>query len=108
MRYSPVKPYVMMSRDNPKDPKSKMHPHVIVGRTKVGFVSVCVTHSPTVKGLGTVSVPDNIQRSYVVDRAYERQASDYEMPNYPSNYGVSASDEAVFRYIAAKTRKPLK
>ena len=35
MKFVPVRPYVMMGKDNVKDSRSKKHPHAIVGKTKV-------------------------------------------------------------------------
>ena len=107
MRYRPVKPYVMMSWDS-GNPKSKMHPHVIVGKTGKGLVSVQVTHSPVVVGQSTKMVPDNIQTSYVVGKAYERPKSAYSSPFYPDDYHVSSRDRVLFENIVRKTKVPLK
>lgn len=108
MRYRPVKPYVMMSRDNPRDPKSKMHPHVIVGKTGKGLVSVQVTHSPVVPNGKTIRLPHDISKGYAVGTAYERKESDYRNPRYPSDYGVSSADRLLFENIVRKTKVPLK
>ena len=108
MRYSPVRPYVMVSRDDPRDPASRFHLHVVVGRKDGKLVSVQLTHSPFVPGLRTKAVPDNVERSYCVDTAYVRNPKDYLAPYYPSNYFISSRDRIAFENVAKRTRKPLR
>lgn len=108
MKFVPVRPYVMMSKDNPSDPRSRLHPHVIVGKTKDGLVSVQVTHSPSVDGKKTVKVPDNIRKTYAISKAYVRKASDYVEPYHAESYSISGRDAFVFGKMARKTKVPLK
>lgn len=107
MRYVPVKPYVTISRDNPLDTRSKSHLHVVVGRRDGKLVSVQLTHSPFVPGLRTKEVPDNVERSYAIDRCYLRDPSMHRPPAHPDSFEISSRDRIAFENVAKRTKKPL-
>ena len=98
----------MMSRKKPNDKRAKLHPHIVIGKTANGLVSIGVTHSVVVKGLNTVKPPQAIDKAYMVDTAYERKDTDYMVPFHPDDYEISNQDRFVLHDVAKKTKVPLK
>lgn len=104
MRFKPVHPFVMFSKDSKKK-NSKMHPHIIVGVKDDKYVSMGVTHAKKVRGQKTVSLPDNIEKSYLITTPYVRERSKYKPVQYKDNYHVSSRDHLIAEKHARKTKK---
>ena len=93
-------PFVMFSRDFPKNPHSGSHPHIVLGKLADGrYVSVSVTHSENVRGKRVSLLPSNIERTYFVsDKPYVRDPHLYLKPKQILNpYFVSDDDKKLLQ-----------
>lgn len=108
MKFEKIRPVVKLSLDDVRNPASKSHLHVVVGRKDGKLVSVQLTHSPKVPGRKTKKVPDNVEKSYAVSRAYVRDPSMYWDLRHPDSFEVSSRDRILLENVAKKTRRPLR
>lgn len=103
------KPFVRFTNDYLSDSKSKLHPHIVVAKIGKKYVSVGVTHSPIVRGKTTDELPDNIERSYVVNSGiYVRDKKEYTFPHQIDGYHVTNRDKNVAEDIIKNATKVYK
>lgn len=103
------KPFVRFTNDYLSDSKSKLHPHIVVAKIGKKYVSVGVTHSPIVPKKETLELPDNIERSYVVNSGiYVRDKNAYFKPNRLDNYHISEADQMLAENIIKNATKVYK
>lgn len=107
MRFKIIRPFVMFSSDSKKK-NAKKHPHIIIGMKDDKYVSMGVTHSKQVKGKKTVSLPDNIRKSYMITTPYVKKKSEYTSPLYQEDYRVSSRDRLIAEKHARKYREKKK
>lgn len=107
MRFTPIKPKIALSKDDLSVDNSKKHYHIIIGKKKNKLVSVSVTHSPFALGMKNILLPDNIEKSYAVKKAYLRDLKNYQKV-FNNKYNVSSRTRIVAENIAKKTKEPLK
>ena len=94
-------PKVKYSKDNLRNPRSKFHPHVILGEKKVNgkkkLASVSVTHAKNVPDRVTLKMSKGIREEFYVSSGYYlRNESDYRESVHNGNYRVSFTDKKKF------------
>lgn len=100
------KPFIRFTADYLNNPNSKIHPHIIVAKKGKKYISVGVTHSPIVRGKTTDELPDNIERSFVIDSGiYVRDKNEYTCNKSINRYHVSDRDKDVAKDIVKNAIK---